>query len=134
MNNSVTIAYRFEITLQLCLFDGSKPKNNDELQPRLSNFFKNFDSNGGDDLCYQDGLDQRTTKLRKDILMFQQYQGESLSEAWTRFKDLLQKVPHHGIDRWFQIQFFYDHVSFHLKCEIDRAAGRKLHDKNADES
>ncbi|GJY83078.1 hypothetical protein Tco_0496454 [Tanacetum coccineum] len=58
MNNSVTIAYRFEITLQLCLFDGSKPKNNDELQPRLSNFFKNFDSNGGDDLCYQGGLDQ----------------------------------------------------------------------------
>ncbi|GJZ87348.1 hypothetical protein Tco_0658958 [Tanacetum coccineum] len=28
--------------------------------------------------------------------------GESLSEAWTRFKDLLQKVPHHGIDLWLQ--------------------------------
>ncbi|GJY97264.1 hypothetical protein Tco_0514174 [Tanacetum coccineum] len=64
MNNSVTIAYRFEITLQLCFFDGSKPKNNDELQPRLSNFFKNFDSNGGDDLCYQGGLDQRKGLLR----------------------------------------------------------------------
>ncbi|GJY72738.1 hypothetical protein Tco_0477169 [Tanacetum coccineum] len=57
-----------------------------------------------------------------------------LSEAWTRFKDLLQKVPHHGIDRWLQIQIFYDHVSFHLKCEIDRAAGGKLRNKNADES
>ncbi|GJU93343.1 zinc finger, CCHC-type containing protein [Tanacetum coccineum] len=33
----------------------------------------------------------RTAKLRNDILMFQQHQGESLSEAWTRFKDLLQK-------------------------------------------
>ncbi|GJZ54137.1 hypothetical protein Tco_0609022 [Tanacetum coccineum] len=63
MNNSVTIAYRFKITLQLCLFDGSKPKNNDELQPRLSNFFKNFDSNGGDDLCYQGGLDQRCYQI-----------------------------------------------------------------------
>ncbi|GJT49162.1 zinc finger, CCHC-type containing protein [Tanacetum coccineum] len=31
----------------------------------------------------------RTVKLRKDILMFQQHHGESLSEAWTRFKDLL---------------------------------------------
>ncbi|GKA82168.1 zinc finger, CCHC-type containing protein [Tanacetum coccineum] len=41
----------------------------------------------------------RTAKLRNDILMFQQHHGESLSEAWTRFKDLLQKVPHHGIDR-----------------------------------
>ncbi|GJR55998.1 zinc finger, CCHC-type containing protein [Tanacetum coccineum] len=29
---------------------------------------------------------------------------------------------------------FYDHVSFHLKCEIDRAAGGKLRDKNADET
>ncbi|GKF15132.1 hypothetical protein Tco_0056594 [Tanacetum coccineum] len=59
---------------------------------------------------------------------------ESLSEAWTRFKDLLQNVPHHGIDRWLQIQIFYDHVSFHLKCEIDRAAGGKLRDKNTNES
>nr|GEX57956.1 zinc finger, CCHC-type [Tanacetum cinerariifolium] len=64
----------------------------------------------------------RTAKLRNDILMFQQHQGESVSEAWTRFKDLLQKVLHHGIDRWLQIQIYYDHVSFHLKCEIDRAA------------
>ncbi|GKD09618.1 zinc finger, CCHC-type containing protein [Tanacetum coccineum] len=31
----------------------------------------------------------RTTKLRNDILMFQQRHGESLSKAWTRFKDLL---------------------------------------------
>ncbi|GJY73776.1 hypothetical protein Tco_0478207 [Tanacetum coccineum] len=28
---------------------------------------------------------------------------KSLSEAWTRFKDLLQKVPHHGIDIWLQV-------------------------------
>ncbi|GJR45815.1 hypothetical protein Tco_1313918 [Tanacetum coccineum] len=59
---------------------------------------------------------------------------ESLSEAWNHFKDLLQKVPHHGIDHWLQIQIFYDHVSFHLKCEIDRAAAGKLRNKNADES
>ncbi|GJT91344.1 MAK10-like protein [Tanacetum coccineum] len=32
------------------------------------------------------------------------------------------------------IQIFYDHVSFHLKCEIDRAAHDKLLDKNANES
>ncbi|GJW02598.1 zinc finger, CCHC-type containing protein [Tanacetum coccineum] len=41
---------------------------------------------------------ERTSKLRNDILMFQQHHGESLSEAWIHFKDLLQKVPHHGID------------------------------------
>ncbi|GJT32323.1 zinc finger, CCHC-type containing protein [Tanacetum coccineum] len=53
----------------------------------------------------------RTAKLRNDILMFQQHQGESLSEVWTRFKDLLQKVPHHGINLWLQVQIFYDHVT-----------------------
>ncbi|GJX54513.1 MAK10-like protein [Tanacetum coccineum] len=47
-------------------------------------------------------LPERTTKYRNNILMFQQHQGESLFEAWTRFKDLLQKVPHHGIDLWLQ--------------------------------
>ncbi|GKB91425.1 zinc finger, CCHC-type containing protein [Tanacetum coccineum] len=35
----------------------------------------------------------KTVKLRNDILMFQQHHGESLSEAWTRFKDLLKKSP-----------------------------------------
>ncbi|GJV76308.1 zinc finger, CCHC-type containing protein [Tanacetum coccineum] len=34
-------------------------------------------------------LPGRTTKLRNDILMFQQHHGESLSEAWAHFKDLL---------------------------------------------
>ncbi|GJZ58865.1 zinc finger, CCHC-type containing protein [Tanacetum coccineum] len=76
----------------------------------------------------------RTSKFRNDILMFKQHQGESLSEAWTRFKDLLQKVPHHGIDLWLQIQIFYDHVSFHLKSKIDRVAGGKLRYKNTEES
>ncbi|GJW88358.1 zinc finger, CCHC-type containing protein, partial [Tanacetum coccineum] len=77
---------------------------------------------------------RRAAKLRNDILMFQQHHGESLTEAWTRFKDLLQKFPHHGIDRWLQIQIFYNHVSFHLKCKIDRAAGGKIRNKNPDES
>ncbi|GKF79921.1 zinc finger, CCHC-type containing protein [Tanacetum coccineum] len=34
----------------------------------------------------------RTAKLRNDILMFQQHHKESLSEAWTRFKDLLNRL------------------------------------------
>ncbi|GJR80094.1 MAK10-like protein [Tanacetum coccineum] len=57
-------------------------------------------------------LPRRTAKLRNDILMFQQHHGESLSEAWTRFKDLLQKVPHHGIDLWLQDLTLYDNESW----------------------
>ncbi|GJR57343.1 zinc finger, CCHC-type containing protein [Tanacetum coccineum] len=76
----------------------------------------------------------RTSKLRNDILMFQQHQDESLSEVWTRFKDLLKKVPHHGIDLWLQIQIFYDHVNPIIRQTIDQPASGKLPDKNEEES
>ncbi|GKD65146.1 MAK10-like protein, partial [Tanacetum coccineum] len=76
----------------------------------------------------------RTAKLRNDILMFQQHHGESLSEAWTRFKNLLQKVPHHGIDLWLQVQIFYDHVNPVKRRTIDQASGGKIRDLNPEES
>ncbi|GJZ73944.1 MAK10-like protein [Tanacetum coccineum] len=60
--------------------------------------------------------------------------GKSLSEAWTRFKDLLQKVSHHGIDLWLQILIVYDRVNPIIRRTIDQAAGGKLHDKNNEES
>jgi hypothetical protein len=77
---------------------------------------------------------RRTTKLRNDILMFQQRQGETLYEAWTHFKDLLQKVPHHGIDLWLQVQIFYDHIDLSTRRTIDQSAGGKLRDLSAEES
>ncbi|GKD90636.1 hypothetical protein Tco_1366143 [Tanacetum coccineum] len=80
---------KFEITLQLCLFDGSNPKNNDELQPRLSNFFKIFDSNGGEDLCYQGGLDQ-----------------SALSKMWGALEELM-----HFFDRDFNSLTFEGNVA-----------------------
>nr|GEW89110.1 zinc finger, CCHC-type [Tanacetum cinerariifolium] len=76
----------------------------------------------------------RIAKLRNDILMFQQHHGESLSEAWTRFKDLLQKVSHHGIDLWLQVQIFYDRVNPVTRRAIDQSSGGKLRDLNAEES
>ncbi|GKD38205.1 zinc finger, CCHC-type containing protein [Tanacetum coccineum] len=75
--------------------DGSIPRWEDLTTRFLAQFF----------------LSERTVKLRNDILMFQQHHGESRSEAWTRFKDLLRKVPHHGIDLWLRVQIFYDHVN-----------------------
>nr|GEV34757.1 hypothetical protein [Tanacetum cinerariifolium] len=77
---------------------------------------------------------RRTTKFCNDILMFQQHQRESLSESWTHFKDLLQKVPHHGIDLWLQVQKFYDHVTPVTRQTINQSADGKLRDRNAKES
>nr|GEV48968.1 zinc finger, CCHC-type [Tanacetum cinerariifolium] len=61
-------------------------------------------------------------KLRNNILMFQQHHGESLSEAWARFKDLLWKVPRHGIDHWLQVKIFYDRIDHTLKRTMDYSA------------
>ncbi|GJU42996.1 MAK10-like protein [Tanacetum coccineum] len=54
----------------------------------------------------------RTAKLRNDIRMFQQHHEESLSEAWTHFKELPQKLPHYGIDLWLQDLAIYDNKSW----------------------
>ncbi|GJS49774.1 zinc finger, CCHC-type containing protein [Tanacetum coccineum] len=69
---------------------------------------------------------RKTAKLRNDILMFQQHQDESLYDAWTRFKDLLRKVPHHSLDLWLQVQIFYDHVDYTTQMAIDHAASERL--------
>nr|GEX17634.1 zinc finger, CCHC-type [Tanacetum cinerariifolium] len=58
--------------------------------------------------------------------MFQQHQGESLSEAWTPFKGLVRKVPHHGIDLCLQVQIFYDRIDHPLKWTMDYAAEGRL--------
>nr|GEY25323.1 zinc finger, CCHC-type [Tanacetum cinerariifolium] len=76
----------------------------------------------------------KTSKLHNDILMFQQHKGKSLFKAWTRFKDLLQNVPHHGIGLWLQVQIFYDYVNPATRRTIDHLAGGKLRDENNEES
>nr|GEX57363.1 ulp1 protease family, C-terminal catalytic domain-containing protein [Tanacetum cinerariifolium] len=55
-------------------------------------------------------------------------------ELPKRNKDLLQKVPHHGIDLWLQVQIFYDHVNPATRQTIDQSACGKFHDRNAKES
>nr|GEX15377.1 hypothetical protein [Tanacetum cinerariifolium] len=48
--------------------------------------------------------------------------------------DLLQKVPHHGIDLWLLIQIFYDHIDYTTQMCIDFAAGGGLKKLRLDEA
>ncbi|GJW38296.1 putative polyprotein [Tanacetum coccineum] len=86
-----------------CPFYGLRSEDPDQ---HLKDFLKLMDS------LDLDGANKERTSLR-----------ESLLEAWTGFKDLLQKVPHHGIDLWLQIHFFYDHVNPVTRRTIDQLAG-----------
>jgi len=44
----------------------------------------------------------KTAKLRDQIIRFNQKDGESLYDAWERFKEMLRLCPHHGLgnDCW----------------------------------
>nr|GEU29441.1 zinc finger, CCHC-type [Tanacetum cinerariifolium] len=55
-------------------------------------------------------------------------------KAWNHFKELLQNVPHHGIDIWLQVQIFYDHVNPITRRTIDQSTNDKLRDINTKES
>ncbi|GJT05125.1 hypothetical protein Tco_0839587 [Tanacetum coccineum] len=61
-----------------------------------------------------------------DILMFQQHHDESFYQAWSRFKDLIQKDPHFSLDLWSKIQIFYNHVDHVTQMALDVAARKRL--------
>ena len=71
----------------------------------------------------------KTAKMRNDITTFSQFEAESLYEAWERFKDLLRRVPHHGLPVWLQVQTFYNGLTNNNKTMIDAAAGGSLNSK-----
>jgi len=68
----------------------------------------------------------KTAKLRTDITSFAQQDGESLYEAWERFKDLQRQCPHHGVPNWLLIQTFYNGLEQSVKISVDAAAGGAL--------
>ncbi|KAK1439692.1 hypothetical protein QVD17_05512 [Tagetes erecta] len=51
---------------------------------------------------------EKTSKLRARLHAFEQDDGESIHDAWERFKDLARKVPHHGLELWKFCDTFYN--------------------------
>ncbi|GJT74591.1 hypothetical protein Tco_1041316 [Tanacetum coccineum] len=59
---------------------------------------------------------------------------ESLHEAWTHFKDLLKRVPRHGIDHLLQVQIFYDHIERTTQMAADFATSDNIRELSAEEA
>ncbi|XP_062083367.1 uncharacterized protein LOC133789582 [Humulus lupulus] len=76
----------------------------------------------------------KAAKLRGEINNFYQNEGESLYDAWERFKDLLRKCPHHGIEKWMLVHNFYNGLCGTTRTIIDAAAGGAFMSKGADEA
>ncbi|XP_062103987.1 uncharacterized protein LOC133815123 [Humulus lupulus] len=76
----------------------------------------------------------KAAKLRGEINNFYQLDNESLYEAWERFKDLIRKCPHHGIERWMLVHNFYNGLCGTTRTLIDAAAGGAFMRKSANEA
>ncbi len=76
----------------------------------------------------------KTAKLRNEINTFYQYDQESLYEAWERFKELLRKCHHHGMELWNQVQTFYNGLNGAIRNNLDAAAGGVLLSKTQEEA
>ncbi|XP_062086290.1 uncharacterized protein LOC133792404 [Humulus lupulus] len=74
------------------------------------------------------------TKLRGEINNFSQFDEESLYDAWERFKKLLRKCPHHGIEKWMLVHNFYNGLCGTTRTIIDVAAGGAFMSKSGNEA
>ena len=68
----------------------------------------------------------KTKRLIKEIQNFQQFDMESLYEAYERFKDLLRKCPHHGLSDQQKIRTFYNGLTIQCATQVDGAARGSL--------
>ena len=76
----------------------------------------------------------RSAKLRSEITFFVQSEGESLYDAWERFKDILRRCPHHAIPEWLQIQIFYNGLNMVTRSMVDAATRGTFNNKSPDEA
>ncbi|GJV94837.1 hypothetical protein Tco_1546414 [Tanacetum coccineum] len=87
---------------------------------------------------HQPPLSKTPTKynlhIPKIYLVFQQHQDEPIYDAWTRFKNLIKRVHHHGLDLWSLTQFFYDHVDNYTRMDLDFAANGNLRELSGEEA
>ena len=66
--------------------------------------------------------------------MFNQKAGESLRQAWDRFKDLLNMCPHHGFESWRLVSYFYDGLTGDERKSIQSMCNGQFLNKDPDEA
>ncbi|KAG9458322.1 hypothetical protein H6P81_002830 [Aristolochia fimbriata] len=75
----------------------------------------------------------KTIKLRNAISNFMQEHDEQLCEAWERFNELLRRCPNYGIQKWMQIEIFYNGITVSTQSLIDAAAGGTMNKETPNE-
>ena len=75
-----------------------------------------------------------TSERRREIIVFQQGEDESLYVAWERFKSLLKRCPMHGIDLKTQMDIVYHALNDTSKGIIDASCRGAFKRKSAEEA
>ncbi|XP_050233331.1 uncharacterized protein LOC126681820 [Mercurialis annua] len=76
----------------------------------------------------------KTARMTKEIIDFLQLHGESLYQAWERFKELQRNCPHHHLGREHLVSIFYNGTNEGTRATIDAASGGSLMKKTYDEA
>ncbi|XP_074341093.1 uncharacterized protein LOC141678634 [Apium graveolens] len=76
----------------------------------------------------------KTAAIRNALTQFAQQSGESLYEAWERYKEMLRKCPHHGMPDWMIITCFYNGLGAQSRPMLDAASGGALWAKSYEEA
>ncbi|KAK0595310.1 hypothetical protein LWI29_005505 [Acer saccharum] len=74
----------------------------------------------------------KAARLRNEILSFQQFENESIYEAWERFKELQKRCLHNGLAKWQTLQAFYQGLTVSTRNLVDAAAGGSSMSKSMD--
>ena len=75
-----------------------------------------------------------TSERRREIIVFQQGEDESLYVAWERFKRLLKRCPMHGVDLKTQMDIVYHALNDTSKGIIDASCCGAFKRKSAEEA
>ena len=76
----------------------------------------------------------KTNMLINEILSFQVDEDETLYEAWERYRELIQKCPHHELPMWRQVQTFFNGLDTHTQQSLHAAAGGSIRNKTPEET
>ncbi|CAM8960371.1 unnamed protein product [Rhodiola kirilowii] len=68
----------------------------------------------------------KTAHFRNQIISFHSMDGETLYEAWERYKELTRLCPHHNLELWQIIDTFYQGIDQGMRTLINQAAGGGL--------
>ncbi|CAM8901682.1 unnamed protein product [Rhodiola kirilowii] len=70
----------------------------------------------------------KTAYYRGQIMNFEQMDGETLYEAWERYKEYQRLCPHHNLDDLLLFHTFYHGVDGASRLALDTAAGGAIMD------